>query len=336
VIYKEDECKKILFIDVDHQYLLGLPAGFEEQGCEVKILYDIVAKELEQELIEYRPDLVVTAGWTKIHTNSKLKTVGEMVGKYRLTHAYWATEDPRWTDEWSLPYIEATKPEYIFTIDRESVPFYSRLGFKACYLPWACNPDFHRPVKPVETYKCDIAVVATAGVTWSSYRRDSARILLKPLVERGYDVVIWGKRWDKLDPDIVGFNVDARHLQGKLSYLETNRVYSSAKIILGFQNVTTELTSRTYEVMGARGFLLAPATTAVLEKFKPGTHLAVTQSEDETLRLVDYYLKQEEERNQIALAGQREVYSYYNTYGARAAKILEFTGLRQVKPCKEP
>ena len=327
---------KILFIDVDHQYLLGLPAGFERQGCEVKILQDIVKAELEQVLKEYQPDLVVTAGWTKIHTDSRLKILGEMVEKYRLKHAYWATEDPRWTDEWSLPYIKATKPEYIFTIDRESVSFYNRLGFKADYLPWACNPEFHRPVEPVGKYKCDIAVVATAGITWSSYRRDSARILLKPLVERGYNVAIWGKRWDKLDSDIVGFNVASRHLRGKLSYLETNRVYSSAKIILGFQNVTTELTSRTYEVMGARGFLLVPATTAVLEKFEPGKHLAVTRSEDETLRMVDFYLEQDEKRKEIALAGQQEVYSYHNTYGDRAAQILKFTGLRQAKSCRKP
>jgi len=327
---------KILFIDVDPQYLLGLPSGFEKNGCKVKILTDIVEEELEQLLEEYHPDLVVTAGWTKIHTDSKLKILGEMVEKYHLKHAYWATEDPRWTDQWSLPYIKATKPEYIFTIERESVVFYQQLGFKAYYLPWACNPDFHQPTEPVETYKCDIALVATAGITWSSYRRDSARILLKPLVERGYDVAIWGKRWDKLDPNIVGFDVDSRYLRGKLSYLETNHVYSSAKIVLGFQNVTTELTSRAYEIMGARGFLLVPATTAVLEKFKPGKHLVVTRSEDETLRQVDYYLNQEEKRKKIALRGQQKVYSYHNTYSDRAAQMLEITSSREGKPCRKP
>lgn len=327
---------KILFIDVDPQYILGLPPGFEENGCEVKILNDIVEEELEQLLEEYHPDLVVTAGWTKIHTNTKLAILGKMIDKYHVKHAYWSTEDPRWTDEWSLPYIKAAKPEYIFTIHRESVPLYHQLGFKAHYLPWACNPGFHQPTEPVEKYRCDIAVVATGGITWRSYRSNSARLLLKPLVERGYDVAIWGKRWDKLDANIVGFSVDSRHLRGSLSYLETNYVYSSAKIILGFQNVTTELTSRTYEIMGARGFLLTPATPAVLEKFEPGKHLAVTRSEDETLRLVDYYLSQEEKRKNIALEGQREVYSSHHTYSDRAAQILEFTGLRQGKLCRKP
>lgn len=320
---------KILFIEIDPQYLLGLPPAFEEHGCEVKILYDIVEKELEQVVRKFQPDLVVTVGWTKIHTNSKLQILGEMVEKYQLKHAYWSTEDTRWTDRWCLPFIKATKPEFIFTIDQQAVPFYRRLGHKAYYLPWACNPEFHQPTEPVEKYKCDIALVATAGVTWSSYRRDSARILLKPLVERGYNVAIWGKRWDRLDPGIVGFSVDPRHLRGNLSYLETNHIYSSAKIILGFQNVTTELTSRTYEILGARGFLLAPATPAVLQKFTPGKHLVVSWSEDETVRLVDYYLSHEEKRKKIALKGQQKVYSYLHTYSDRAAQILKHTGLRR-------
>ncbi|SHK55256.1 CgeB family protein [Desulforamulus aeronauticus] len=318
---------KILFIEIDPQYLLGLPPAFEEHGCEVKILQDIIEEELEQLFSKDRPDLVFTVGWTKIHTHAKLEILGRMVEKYQLKHAYWATEDSRWTEEWSLPYIKATKPAYIFTLDRETLALYSRLGLKAHYLPWACNPGFHRPAEPKEEYQCDIALVATGGVTWNSFRRNSAQILLKPLVERGYDVAIWGKRWDTLDPDIVGFSVDSRHLRGKLSYLETNHVYSSAKIMLGFQNITTELTSRTYEIMGARGFLLTPATFAVLEKFKPGKHFVISQSEEDTLRLVDHYLHHAAERQKIALNGQQEVYSYPHTYQNRAAQILQFTGL---------
>ncbi|ABO51752.1 hypothetical protein Dred_3252 [Desulforamulus reducens MI-1] len=51
----------ILFIEIDPQYLLGLPPAFEEHGCEVKILNDIIEEELEQLLSKFRPDLLVTA-----------------------------------------------------------------------------------------------------------------------------------------------------------------------------------------------------------------------------------------------------------------------------------
>ncbi|ACV62023.1 conserved hypothetical protein [Desulfofarcimen acetoxidans DSM 771] len=316
---------KILFIESDCQYLLGLPFGLQKQGCQVKILRDIIEEELDQLIDEYRPDLIFTTGWTKIHTKAKLAILKNLAEKHKVKQAYWATEDPRWTNEWSLPYIEATGQNYIFTINRGSLPFYRKRGYTAHYLPWACNPEFHRPHMRQEAYHCDIAIVATAGVTWNSYRKNSVQILLQPLLEKGYNIKIWGSRWDKVDPSIVGFKVDTGPLMGKLPYEETNYVYSSAKIILGLQNTNRELTARTFEVLGARGFLLSPTTPAVLETFTPGKHLEVTRSAGETLEKVNYYLAHEAERIKIATTGQAEVYAKH-TYEHRAADILRVIG----------
>lgn len=313
---------KILFIEAAKQYLLGLPVGFVGAGCDIKYLTDIQEEALEKMLKEFKPNLVVTAGWTKIHTSEKLQILRLLLKKFKVKHAYWATEDPRWRDEWTHYYIETTRPDYVFTIDRASISFYEKLGFSAHYLPWACNPHFHKPGKLNDQYTCDIAVVASAGVNWKDYRKNSVQILLKPLIDKGYDVVIWGKRWDKLNPDLIGFDVPSKFLRNKLSYLETNNVYSSAKIVLGFQNTLTELTSRTYEVLAARGFLLAPCTPAIKETFTPGKHLACSSSPTETIELIDYYLKNKSAREKIALAGQREV-CMNHTYKHRALEILK-------------
>lgn len=218
-------------------------------------------------------------------------------------------------------YIETTHPDYIFTIDRDSVPYYKNLGYSAHHLTWACNPDFHKPGNKQEQYSCDIAVVATAGVTWSSYRKDSVQILLQPLLEKGYNVKIWGNRWEKVDPNIIGFDVPSKFLKQKLPYTETNDVYSTAKIVLGFQNTFTELNSRTFEVLASQGFLLTPHTPAVEELFIPKKHLVCSSSPKETLKLVDYYLTHENERKTIAKLGQKEVYSKH-TYTHRAKEIL--------------
>lgn len=316
---------KILFIEAAKQYLLGLPSGFEKNGCRVKIMTDIEEEELVRVLKEFEPDLAVTTGWTKIHTKAKLQILHRLLKKYDVKHAYWATEDPRWRQKWSYYYIETTHPDYIFTIDRASIPFYQNLGYSAHHLPWACNPDFHKPGGQRDQFSCDIAVVATAGVTWDSYRKNSVQILLKPLIEKEYDVLIWGARWDKLNPDLIGFDVPAKFLRQKLPYLDTNDVYSSAKIVLGFQNTFTELNSRTFEVLAAQGFLLAPHTPAIEETFIPGKHLACSASSEETLEKIDYFLKHEEERKNIALLGQKEVYSNH-TYTHRAEEILKVVG----------
>ncbi|PLS17553.1 hypothetical protein CVD28_11170 [Bacillus sp. M6-12] len=313
---------KILFLEAAKQYVLGLPSGFEKAGCQVKVLNDINEAELEKTLTEFQPDLAVTTGWTKIHSGRKLGILHSLLKKYKIKHAYWATEDPRWREEWSLYYIESTRPDYIFTIDRASVSYYQDLGYSAHHLTWACNPEFHKPGEHKEQFSCDIAVVATAGVKWKSFRKKSVQILLKPLIEKGYNVAIWGERWGKVDPQIIGFNVPSELLRSKLPYLDTNDVYSSAKIVLGFQNTFTELNSRTFEVLGARGFLLGPFTAAIKETFIPGKHLACSGSPEETLELVDYYLAHEEERKMIALAGQQEVYKHH-TYRHRAEEILK-------------
>ena len=89
---------------------------------------------------------------------------------------------------------------------------------------------------------------------------------------------------------LIGFDVPSKMLRQKLPYLDTNDVYSSAKIVLGFQNTYTELTSRTFEVLAAQGFLLAPRTPAIEETFIPGKHIACSASPEETLELIDYFL----------------------------------------------
>ena len=318
---------RILFIDCDPQYINSLPYGFRKLGCDVLVMQSLNEEDLEVNYELFRPDVIFTAGWTKLHKRDNLKLLGEFTKKHKLLHCYWATEDPRWTKEWSIPYIEAAKPTHVFTIDPDSVSLYRRRGLVSAYLPWACNPEYHRPVQPKEEYRCDIALVATAGVTWQGFRRKAVRMLVKPLVEKGYDIKIWGKRWDKLNADLVGFTVPDCYLCGKLPYEETNAVYSSAKIVLGIQNRTDELNSRTFEIMSAGGFMLAPDTGAIRRNFEPDYHLAVSASEEETLKVVDYYLKNDGLRRKIARHG-RELVTKKHTYYQRAKQVMQLLNRR--------
>ncbi|MBM7855535.1 spore maturation protein CgeB [Desulfohalotomaculum tongense] len=312
---------RVLFVDSDPQYINGMAEGLRQVGCDVLVLKTAAEEDLELAYELFRPHVLFTAGWNKIHTRDNLNNLGTFTKRHNLVHVYWATEDPRWTKKWSLPYIETTKPTHVFTIDPGSVSLYRKMGLVSAYITWACNPEYHRPVPPKEEYRCDIAVVATAGVSWRGFRRQSVRTLVKPLVENGYDVKIWGKRWDKLDPHLVGFSVPEKCLCGKLPYEETNAVYSSAKIVLGIQSYTGELTARTFEITAAGGFMLASDTPAIRKIFQPGKHLAVSGSEKETLKIVDYYLKHEAERKKIACRGRRLVTEKF-TYRHRAKELL--------------
>lgn len=317
---------RMLFLENDPQYVNALPEGMRQLGQQVMVHDKIDALELEAIYQLFRPDVIFTSGWGKLHSTKNLKLIGDFVQSKNLKHCYWATEDPRWTTEWSIPYIEAAKPTHVFTIDPQSVPMYQQRGLVAAYLPWACNPNYHKPATPKEEYKCDIAVVATAGVTWSGYRRHSVHLLLKPLIEKGYNLKIWGKRWHEVDEKALGFTVPHQYLQGPLPYEETNSVYSSAKIVLGIQNRDDELNSRTFEIMAAGGFMLAPDTPGIRKIFVPGEHLAVTNSEQQTLEQVDYYLEHEQQRRTVAEQGRNLVIDKY-TYKHRAKTVLEILGV---------
>ncbi|MBO8137432.1 MAG: glycosyltransferase [Desulfotomaculum sp.] len=314
---------RVLFVDRDPQYINGIAEGLRQAGCEVAVLKTADEEELEITYELFRPQILFTTGWNSLHTKENLENLGRFTEKHGLVHVYWATEDPRWTKEWSLPFVKAAKPTHVFTIDPGSIPIYKKMGKVSGYLTWACNPDYHRSAAPRDEYKCDIAVVATAGITWQGYRKESVRILIKPLLERGYNIKIWGKRWDKQEPGKLGFSVPGKNVYGKLPYEETNAVYSSAKIVLGIQSRTDELTARTFEIMSAGGFMLAPDIPAIRNYFKPGRHLAVSGSEKETIKMVDHYLKHDEERHRIAEQGRKEVIKNH-TYRHRAEELLSF------------
>ncbi len=97
----------------------------------------------------------------------------------------------------------------------------------------------------------------------------------------------------------IGREIPRNWIHGYLDYTEAYKVYSSAKIIIGLQNCESQLTQRTYEILGSGGFLLTSDTPAVRGKFKPGRDLIVSSSPKETLEKVKYYLNHDSERKRF-------------------------------------
>lgn len=314
---------RILFLEYIKPYIRGIPYGFRDLGCEVEIMTDFNYRSLDYMIRSFKPDLIMTAGWTQIHVQEKMKALAKLTKKYKIKHVYWATEDPIWTEEWSLPLIKLIDPDCIFTISRETIPLYHQLGYKAEYLQWGCHPYFHRQTIPQSQYQADISIVATAPTDIDSYRGESFRILLEPLLYKNYNLKIYGGGWEDSNYlEKIGVQVPEKYLHGELDFDLTNEIYSSSKIMLGFQNNVKERTQRTVEILSAKGFLLAPKTEAIESTFTHKEHLIVSSSPEETLELVDYYLEHDDERQAIALKGQQEVHLNHH-YREKAAQILD-------------
>jgi len=315
---------RVLFFDSNEVLSRFLPSGFRDAGHDILVSGPIASLEQVEAAVEtFRPQLVITNGWGEEQIYEKQLWIRECVKRQRIPHVYWSVEDPLFTDYFVLPLLSVANPDFVFTICRDKVDFFTALGYPAAHMDWGFQPSIHYPSPPRPEYAVDIALVANSysGMLdqFPCYRLEAMRILLKPLVEHNIRVDIWGEGWDRIGP-FLGVNIPRDWLRGRLPYSEANQVYNSAKIVIGLQGIATQLSMRTYEVPAAAGFLLTADTPAIRELFLPGQHLVTAASPQDTLRAVDYYLRHPRERQAIGLNGYHAVQEH--TYGKRAAYMI--------------
>ena len=75
----------------------------------------------------------------------------------------------------------------------------------------------------------------------------------------------------------LGVKIKLNWLHGPLPYLESNKDIIQPKLIWS-SSYKNQVTSRTYEVLGAAGFLLSADFPAVRKLFDHGKHLIVSDS----------------------------------------------------------
>lgn len=270
----------------------ALPWGLRQLGHDVKIVRVIQEAYLRKYLELFKQDLLITVGWIHEYTPKKLEIIKKAARDYHCLHAYWAVEDSIHLENWSIPMVKTVQPDLVFTINADCIPSYQALGIPSFHMEFGYNPLMatylsERP-DPDNNYEHhDLVLVANSYNFLNKpeiIRQRSLEILLIPLLERGYDVAIYGKGWeetlwweDKL--------ITAVHYKGQIPFEESFRVFQRAKIILNPQNQggnDTGVTSRTFEISGCGGFQLTVRTPAVEKLFTHGKHLIMSDSPDET------------------------------------------------------
>lgn len=315
---------RVLFLDAEPMWRDTLPAGLEDLGHEVEIVTRIREDALAQTIAAHRPDFALTVGWGTLHVPDNLTVIRRTLAQAGVPHVYWDVESVNNLERWVLPYIHRTRPDLVCTISAESIPAIERLGVPARFLTFGCNPRVHRPTPPSPEFQCDFALVATAWNCWRDDRGTCLRQLLVPLLPGPARVGVWGRLWDQLPPE-AGFQVPAALRHGPVPYNRAADVYASAAAVLGPQNelhTGTQLTMRTFEILGCGAPLLTYRTPAVTRLFVPGRHLLATHSSAETQALARWLLEHPDRRRELADAGRREVMARH-TYRHRAQELLE-------------
>lgn len=175
----------------------GLIWGLRQAGCEVRVLdgRPIRHQHLANHVAEFRPDLILTYGWwlDRLLPGDLQKVLTE----YRLPHVYWASDDPTHHERISLPLARCA--DLVLTTTEELIPVYRRLGKKAGYLQFACNPEIHRRVVP-GAERHDIVLIANNYSRFdfmrATYRTRCMEMMIRPLVEAGLDLRVYGGEWD--------------------------------------------------------------------------------------------------------------------------------------------
>lgn len=107
------------------------------------------------------------------------------------------------------------------------------------------------------------------------------------------------------------------------SWKERADIYKNSRINLHFthRSVSSGVPQEVFEIMAAGGFVLTNFQPEISENFVIGEHLDTFVNEKELLEKIAYYLEHEEERVQIARAGQQAVKEYHS-YLSRAVTIF--------------
>ncbi len=262
---------------------------------------------LKHHIDRFCPDYVITPGWSVgiFETEAFLK----FIKKSPIPHIYWATEDPLFFTDISMVF--APYSDYVFTLAEECIIKYNQLSLPSSTLMFGCNERIFKPVAPKKEYSHDIVLVANYYHWFSedkSFRKTAIKNLVEPLVQNNYDLKIWGNDW-RCPKN--GYGLPEKFYAGPCSYEETPSIYSSAKIVLGLQSVNNSLTqtsTRTFEIMGTGAFYLTQHTPSHENLFMKHCHLTWSDSPEETLAIVDYYLKNYAEREKIGRQGLEEVH----------------------------
>jgi spore maturation protein CgeB len=287
----------------------------------VAFLQDWDLRRLNRRMIEVakrvRPDICLAVGGYRItgDTLIGLKQMG-------IRTILWTTDVPR--SEFN--HVIATAPLYdhIFCAGTEAMDVLAKANICHClWLPFACDPDFQRPVNLTEAdrknYGRDLVFVgAFYPNRWE---------ILRNLIGL-YDIGIWGPGWQQVADHRNRHCIHA----GPLSYSEWVKMYSAAKIILiiHYQDGITpcyQASPKVFEAMACRGFVMVDSQKDVFRMFSSGKELVCFKDIDDFKAKIDHFLNRAEERRIIADAGYQEVI-HKHTYRHRLQEILDRIGGR--------
>lgn len=327
---------KVLYVDLQYEYGMknrgvnqigeyGFRKVFERLGHSVECFYyDDYLKNtgaLQQDLLKAaavaKPDLIF---FNLFGEQFSLETISELTSKYRTMN--WFGDD-QWRFE---SFTKKYAPEFTYSVttDPFAVDKYHALGVRNVFLSQWAALEFDAEPEWVQTpnYKYDVSFVGGS--------HSVRRWFIKELGRRGIEVATFGYGWPSgpipLQKMIELFQITKINLNLSNSttfdirYLMDN--IKNPVVLWKSPKSESQLKARNFEIPYYGGFQMTDYVPFIENYLEVGREISCYRDVAEAALLIEYYLKNDELREKIRLAGMRRSQTEH-TYTHRLKLILE-------------
>ena len=280
-------------------------------------------KKIRNAINKYYINFVFSEGFS----NMPIKEISDICHNNNIPFHWWAIEDPV-TPHIGENIAKNKLADFVWTTTIEFIDKYKNLGVDSDLLLFACNPDFQKPVNGEDRFKHDISVV---GTNYSN-RYAKVREFLFPLIEKDFDVKIYGLWWENPDALVNIIKYKDKNVYWKpkgynqLPYEWLPIVVNSSKIMYGLNCSDLSITQtscRPYETLASaeNSVYLAWHTKAQDNIF--GDYVIQAKTGREMVQKAEEILSWSDEKRKDFAKKAREFVIKEHTYKHRAKQIID-------------
>lgn len=274
-------------------------------------MLDFKTSDIVKKVLKHRPEFcLVTMGRDFDHTIlQELRDKGIFLVQW-IPDEYGPKDSPGglWFDKIKGIY------NLLLCETRGIVPLLKDYADDVIWIPQFFDPRYHRCTERRGQYAFDVGFLGGPNLLQSSIRLK----FLSQLIKDGCDVQVGGDDvfWGRLRSEIPPNNYFSG---GMLIGGEMAKFYSRARISLNFINdklpqYELAVSNRIFNTVGSGGFLLTPEIDGLEDLLIPNKH-CITYSPMDYADLcdkIDFFLKNAQQREEIAANGKRHVLENFN------------------------
>ncbi|MED4206757.1 glycosyltransferase [Neobacillus mesonae] len=281
---------------------------FHSDKENIQTLYNRVQK--------FNPDIIISLNrFLTPETIQQLKRLNIPIG-------LWVVDDP-YLIKHHLKIAQMY--HFVVTEDSGSVPVYRRKKMEVLHLPLAVNPNYYYPMEVPKQYQYDICFVGSALPIRLKMIDDMAVFL------KGKNFIIIGRWWERLKNYAL---LKPHILNRTIPPNEVAKYYNGAKIVLNIHRTCNDVqlnpqkipahtpNNRTFDIAACKAFQLATCRKDLDKYFDINDEIICYQGVHELKDKINYYLQNEEERQNIAENAYQRTMEQH-TYVHRLKELIQ-------------